>query len=227
MYTQILCTPCGRANCLLVGVESRTARVPTQLPFGQLYLAILSADLQKRRDDMGNKFSNRERRRVIAEFEKSHGVKLTRKIGHKYLAGDDGNCFVVLGATGDWHGIPGEVFDQVATDPDRHTLLLARKMRERMIVYRGSLRPFVDRIELLTRTEKGAIHFDTERIGDSLRVLQLPGVRLERLFEVTSSTAQREFEEKLFRALGQTVNADQEQEIIRRLIDEPAYRQLG
>ena len=96
-----------------------------------------------------------------------------------------------------------------------------------MIVYRGSLRPFVDRIELLTRTEKGAIHFDTERIGDSLRVLQLPGVRLERLFEVTSSTAQREFEEKLFRALGQTVNADQEQEIIRRLIDEPAYRQLG
>lgn len=138
------------------------------------------------------KFNSRDRARVVALLEDRYVSQLKPTHGlQKYFVDENNRRYLILGAIGDWHGIPARV---VAIEraiaqadlqaADRGILIIARKLKDRIRLFRGGLKEFVACSDRFVRTQTGEYHIDTTEIGKKLTVVQAPRYVLDHLVDI-------------------------------------------
>lgn len=143
------------------------------------------------------KFDGLDRARVIQEIEKAFDVKLSQVGSHpKEQADADGQLYWVLGGYGDWHGIPPEMLERAKSSLDSGRIVIAKRLKEKMRIYIGPIRPFVEGAGKLTKTRKGEFQFDQEIKRGELTIKQLPRATFEMLNEINFSDDEKENDRK-------------------------------
>lgn len=160
------------------------------------------------------KFDDKDRKKVIQEIEQSLGIRLKR-IGNfkKYLNGSDGNKYCVVGGYGGWHGLPGKVLEPISSREADRILVVARILKDRVELFRASMKPLIKYKSELTKASKGEYQFDLKFLDSSRdRIFlrqQIPGYFLERfhfykynrlqsdLIEYLETASQKELKETI------------------------------
>ena len=127
------------------------------------------------------KFDNHDRKRVVSEIQKIYDVTL-RKVGRreKILKDESGKSYWVLGGTGDWHGIPKEMFVAEEKQHIEGLLIIAKRKVNSIDIFAGSLLSLLKNKNLLTVTE-GQYQFDISSKGDNIILKKAPDVRLRKI----------------------------------------------
>lgn len=143
------------------------------------------------------KFDNLDRRKVIQAIEKVLDVKLSQ-VGSRPKEQVDahGRLYWVLGGYGDWHGIPPEMMERAKSSLDTGSIVIAKRLKEKMRIYIGPIRPFAKGVDMLTKTSKGEFHFDQEIKRGELTIKQLRKAKFELLTEITFTDDEKENERK-------------------------------
>ena len=130
---------------------------------------------------MPDKFGEKERRMVVSEIENYFGVTLLRRRPWRKLFEDsEGSIWLVIGGYGRWHGIKKGVVDSVR----QGHLIVARRMADEFIVYKGALRPVLDSIQSLHSHDSGDYSFNIRWVSGYAEIEELPGYRLEIVFKM-------------------------------------------
>lgn len=139
------------------------------------------------------KFSDDEREQVIERLETLKNIKL-KPVGRykKFLKGNDGLYYCIVGGSGDWHAIPKEVMEQEKKDQASVYLVISRWLKTKIEIYGGLLKPLFELRDSLSRNEKGDFQFDLKMPTDGiLSIKQVSGVKFEKLDEFSLSPVSR------------------------------------
>ena len=176
---------------------------------------------------MAVKFDEYDRKKVIAELEKSFQVKLS-PIGRrrKYLRDTTGRRYCVFGGYGDWHGIPEEIVEEEenlhANEENLHAnsvLVIAKKYKQTIDIYYGALREIIEGKSKLAFTKDRQYEFNIKLQGSRLLIKEIPGLSLRKLGETpyseTEKVGQKTTDELLsiFRGL----SSEKKEELLRQL----------
>jgi hypothetical protein len=129
---------------------------------------------------MGN-FTDGDRARVVRLLQAERGIALHRlPLGRKLYADGQSNHYLILGGTGNWHGISLSLMDFLDSHKDCTELVVTKKYRDSMLVFACSVRGLVENKGRLKRTERDDYHFNVDLMpsGDRLIVLEVPNLIL-------------------------------------------------
>ncbi len=139
------------------------------------------------------KFSRDEREQVIEKLETLKNIKL-KPVGRykKFLKGDDGLYYCIVGGIGDWHAIPKEVMEQEKMDQASVYLVISRWLKTKIEIYGGLLKPLFELRGSLSQNKKGDFQLDLKIPTDGiLSIKQVSGVKFEKLDEFSLSPLSR------------------------------------
>ena len=130
------------------------------------------------------KFDEQDRKKVINEIERHCGVILSR-VGsrRKFLEDSQKRSYWVLGGYEDWHGIPPEMMNEEEQRNTDGILVVAKRYKNRIEIYSGSLRTLIQNKEKLSHTIKGDYQFNISIRGSHLFIKEIPGYSLAKLGE--------------------------------------------
>ena len=125
------------------------------------------------------KFDNHDRKRVISEIERYYNVTL-HKVGSrdKLLKDDTGKTYWVLGGTGDWHGIPKEMFAAEEKQATDGVLVIAKRKRNNIEIFVGSLQRLIENKSSLSQTDE-QYQFDLKSSLGAITITKAPNVILK------------------------------------------------
>lgn len=137
------------------------------------------------------KFDNHDRQRVVSEIENHYQVKL-HKVGsrEKSLQDQTGKSYWILGGTGDWHGIPKEMFTLEEKQSVEGVLVIAKRKLHSIDIFVGSLSPLIKLKESLCQTEKD-YQFNVRTSGDAMNIKEAHDVRLKKISTIDYSAEEK------------------------------------
>lgn len=127
------------------------------------------------------KFDNFDRKQVIVAVENHFQVNL-HKAGsrEKLLKDDKGKSYWVLGGTGDWHGIPKEMFADEEKQSSDGVLVVAKRKLNSIDIFVGSLPILIKSKALLCPTDKD-YQFNVKTFSEGICLKEAPDVRLKKI----------------------------------------------
>lgn len=127
------------------------------------------------------KFDLHDRKRVISAIENYLQVKL-HKAGsrEKLLKDETGKSYWVLGGTGDWHGIPKEMFAEEEKLSSEGVLVIAKRKLNSIDIFVGSLPILIRNKSSLCRTDKD-YQFNVKTFSEGISLKEAPDVRLKKI----------------------------------------------
>jgi hypothetical protein len=134
---------------------------------------------------MNDRFTKEDRQVVMKELERIQRVALERTpVSRKLFTDKNGRLYYIFGGTGDWHGIPAPVMEEIAKTANRTLLVFAKKYGTRIDVCVGTAEKFVAQKCELPRTSQGGYQFHTIPEEDGCHVFQIPEVQLRKICEI-------------------------------------------
>lgn len=133
------------------------------------------------------RFDELDRERVVADLETRFAVKLS-PIGawRKYFEDEARSPYVILGGSGDWHGIDNKILIDARTRlPGR--LIVAKLRTKRMEVYCAPLSTLLENEMNLTISQRGDRQFNLKWTDRQPHIKEVPAARLELLAELPYS----------------------------------------
>jgi hypothetical protein len=141
---------------------------------------------------MNTKFDNIDRKKVVDIISTYLGSPLS-KIGkrHIYMKDESNMRYVIIGGTGNWHGIPIEVIEDIKKYNSDAYLVIAIKIHDSLSIFWGSISPLIEHLNSLPRlvNDRYSMHF--ERNQNSLSIKEVASCRLSLLKEVKHSEFDR------------------------------------
>lgn len=121
----------------------------------------------------------------MKELARIQGVMLERvPVSRKLFTDKEGRFYYIFGGTGDWHGIPSLVMNELTKNASRTLLVFAKKFGTRIDVCVGTAEKFVAQKHELPRTSQGGYQFHTIPEEDGYRLFQIPEVQLRKICEI-------------------------------------------
>jgi hypothetical protein len=139
------------------------------------------------------KFDNTDRRHVIDLLSEHVSSRLSRAENrHIYLKDNSGNRYVVLGGTGDWHGIPDDVIEDIEQNHLDSKLVVAIKNQKSLKIYWGEIKPLLKSLGKLPRPGNDKYTFHVDERHDYLSVREAKTVTLALFKEIPHTESDRE-----------------------------------
>lgn len=131
------------------------------------------------------KFISSDRALVIAELEKIQHTNLSVSPSSRKLHMDEkGMLYLILGGTGDWHGISEKDIEALNSDSKEGAFVVAKKYKSRIDLCVGSLLNFSQNLDKLSPTKQKGLQFHTVLAEDGMYILEVPDLFLNRVSEI-------------------------------------------
>jgi len=167
------------------------------------------------------KFDETDRYQVIKEIESYFGVKLS-PVGsrRKYLQDQNKRTFWVFGGYDDWHGIPSEMMEAEEKRNADGILVIAKRGRNKIVIYTGALLPLIKSKHTLSHTQKGEYQFNIRERDGFLIINEVPKLRLSKLGSAASSIEEKESDKnvKELEAIFSSLSPEKKNQILEKLL---------
>lgn len=156
---------------------------------------------------MSHKFTDKDRKLVVAELEKIQKSQLTLFPPSRKLFKDNNNLmYLITGGTEDWHGINRNIIRQIQETKTEGVFIVAKKYRTKIEVFAGSLSSFIQNIPKLIVTQQGGLQFHVVFTGDGLYMEEAPEFFCNKWTEITNSEYRRDINR--LQEIGKIINIE-------------------
>ncbi|GMR20368.1 MAG: hypothetical protein BMS9Abin36_0963 [Gammaproteobacteria bacterium] len=166
---------------------------------------------------ISQRFDEQDRKKVISEVETHFGVSLSR-VGsrRKFLEDSNHRTFWVLGGYDDWHGIPPDMIEDEEKRNSNGVLIVAKRHKNRIDVFSGSLQLLIVNKAKLAHTKKGDYQFNIHIRGNHLFVKEIAELSLAKLGEASYTNEDKVTDKKTeeIEALLNELSPEEQKEIL-------------
>ena len=124
------------------------------------------------------KFSDEDRRLLVAEIEKTQNIKLELvKPSRKLFKSSNNLYYLISGGTENWHGINGNLMKQLEAlniNEDENVFMIVKKYRTQIDICTGSLWVFLKNRHKLIQDSKGGFQFHCNITEYGIEVEEIP-----------------------------------------------------
>jgi len=139
------------------------------------------------------KFNEDDRLQVIRRLESYFSAKLEQiSNSRKCFQDASGKLYCIIGASGDWHGIPARIFESPEAQMPNSHLIIAKRYQSKIDIFKGSLVTLIKNKSKLLRNKKGDYQFHSHIVGASLEIEDIPHFYLEKIDEINYSVMDSE-----------------------------------
>ncbi len=144
------------------------------------------------------KFTEYDRKKVINAIEKRFSIKL-KPVGdfRKLLHDEVGRLYCIIGAYKTLHNISIDIIKYVEQQIENSNLIIAVRSKYGIQMYIGCLKKLIENKHNLSTTQSGAYLFNTEVTGQCLRVIEINGLLLESIMNISYSEDDRQADKLL------------------------------
>ncbi|GMO42562.1 MAG: hypothetical protein Ta2F_18450 [Termitinemataceae bacterium] len=131
------------------------------------------------------KFTDNDRKLVLAELERIQKTKLTQmKPSRKLFVDENGLPFLIFGGKEDWHGITKNGLDELQECKKEGAFVVVKKFRTKLDINIGSLSVFHSNLDKLSKTKTGTLQFHCVGTEDGLFIEEIPELYCNKIAEV-------------------------------------------